>query len=442
MQSLNRTSSHITDSRPIRVLQFGGGNFLRGFFNWMVDILNAEAGFDGGVLLIKPTEGGGYQQLQAQDGLFHTILQDRSGEVTCLIKCIQEVIHPYREWQKFLDTASLPFCRFMVSNTTESGITYQYEELDFNKTPNSFPAKLTIWLYHRFKEFKGDPTKGMIMLPTELIEDNGGKLSSYVLKHAEDWNLGNDFSAWIEQYNYFCNTLVDRIVSGFPKENADKIQQTLGFKDLQITVGERYHQWVIETHFDIQNELPFHKTKLKVNFVKDLSPYREIKVRILNGAHTALVPIGMQAGLVTVFEVMIDGQLGKFIKELIYSEIVPTFTDPSIDARKFAQETILRFENPHINHRLESISVNAIKKFQVRLLPTIVLYLKQFKIYPRRIMFCWAALLYASCEDAYELSILKDWDLMGLEEAQVVQQLQLDLENISSQGIRKALKLI
>ncbi len=408
----------------------------------MVDILNDQADFDGGVLLIKPTERGGYEKLRAQDGLFHTILQDHSGEVTRLIKCIKEVIHPYRDWQKFLDTASLPFCRFVVSNTTESGIVYQYEQLDLSKPPKSFPAKLTIWLYHRFKEFKGDPNKGMIMLPTELIEDNGGKLSSCVLKYAKDWNLGNDFYSWIKRHNYFCSTLVDRIVSGFPIENTLEIQQTLGFEDQQITVGESYHQWVIETHYDLQNELPFHNTDLKVKFVEDLSPYRDIKVRILNGAHTALVPIGMQAGLSTVYDVMTDPDFGKFIKELIFQEIVPSFTDSSIDAREFAEQTILRFENPHINHRLESIALNALNKFQVRLIPTVVLYLKQFEIYPKRIMFCWAALLHVSSEDANDLSILKDWDLMGLEKAQIVQQLQLDLENIRSQGARKALKSI
>ena len=442
MEPLNRATSDIVDSKPIRVLQFGGGNFLRGFFNWMVDVLNEEAGFEGDVLLIKPTAGGRYEQLMDQDGLFHTILQDYSGEDIRLIKCIQEVIHPYREWHKFLDTASLPLCRFMVSNTTESGIAYQYEELDLSKPPNSFPAKLTIWLYQRFKEFKGDPTKGMIMLPTELVENNAGNLRYCVLLHAKDWNLGNDFKTWIEECNYFCNTLVDRIVSGFPKNNVDKIQQALGFNDQQLTVGEYYHQWVIEDHHDIQKELPFCKTNLNVQFVEDLGPYRDIKVRVLNGAHTALVPIGMQADLTTVYEVMTDPHLGKFIKELIHHEIVPTFTDPLIDAKNFADETVTRFENPYINHQLQSISVNALKKFQVRLIPTIVLYLKQFEIYPRRIMFCWAALLHASSEDANDLSILKDWDLMGLEEAQVVQQLQLDLQNIHSEGIRKALEMI
>jgi tagaturonate reductase len=436
MKTLNRAALHLTNSKPIRILQFGGGNFLRGFFNWMVDILNDQAGFDGDVLLVKPTAGGGYEQLQDQDGLFHTILQNYSGEDIRLIKCIQVIIHPYQEWQKFLDTASLPLCRFMVSNTTESGIIYQHEVLDVSHPPSSFPAKLTIWLYQRFKEFKGDPSKGMIVLPTELIEDNGGKLKSCVLRLAKDWDLGNDFFRWIEQHNYFCNTLVDRIVSGFPKENAHKIQQTLGYKDQQLTVGESYHQWVIKAPQSIQSELPFNQTNLNVKFVEDLSPYRESKVRILNGAHTALVPIGMLAGLVTVYDVMTDAHFGKFIKELIHDEIVPTFTDPSIDAKNFAEQTILRFENPYINHQLKSISVNALMKFQVRLIPTVVLYLNKFNTYPRKIMLCWAALLYEDSDS------IDDWNLKGLEKSEVITQLQLDLKNIHSLGIRKAVELI
>ena len=442
MKQLNGANAGLTDHRPIRILQFGGGNFLRAFFDWMVDILNEKTSFHGDVVLVKPTDGSSYQALINQDCLYHTILQDSSGEVARLINCIQKTVHPYSDWDEFMNTASLPDCRFVVSNTTESGICYEFVDWKEDQVPSSFPAKLAHWLFRRFKVFNGDPSKGMIILPTELIEDNGKNLRTDILQHAEDWKLPKGFTEWIKNSNYFCNTLVDRIVSGFPEQNYQQIQQGLGFYDQQIVVGENYHQWVIESSVDIQQELPFSETELNVTLTDDLRPYRESKVRILNGAHTALVPIGLQAGLSTVYEVMSDGQLGPFIEDLMLTEIVPTFTDNSIDPESFAQETISRFKNPFINHQLKSISANCVKKFQVRLIPTIGLYLEKFNAYPSKIMFCWAALIHMEIGASIEVSLFEDWDLMALEREAVVNLLQVDLNNIELHGLRKAAKLV
>jgi len=310
MQKINRQISDKPKTLPLKVMQFGGGNFLRAFVDWMVHVLNQETDFNGGVAIVKPTERGNYDALKSQDGLFTVVLDGiKQGELVgekTLVDCVQEVVNPYIEWDAYLELAINPDIRFVVSNTTEAGIKFNSEDSFGHHPPREFPGKLTLWLYKRFQHFGNDVSKGCILLPCELIEDNGEALKTAVLKYAEYWNLGSDFVNWIYTANHFCSTLVDRIVSGYPADRADKIQPELGYDDELLVAGEYYHSWVIKCAELVQKELPFAKTDLNVEFVDNLVPYREMKVRILNGAHTSLVPVGYLAGLRLVKDVMSD----------------------------------------------------------------------------------------------------------------------------------------
>lgn len=397
MQILNREKIQNTESLPIKIMQFGGGNFLRAFVDWMVDVLNKETDFNGGIAIIKPTAGGDYSELKAQDGLFTVVLDGiKNGELISektVVTCVQKVINSYTEWERYLELAENPDLRFIVSNTTEAGITFNPEDTFKDTPPAAFPAKLTLWLYHRFQHFEGDPSKGCILLPCELIENNGKALNKCVLEFAENWQLGEDFKTWIDSANHFCSTLVDRIVSGFPKDRADEIQNQLGYKDELLVAGEYYHSWVIQGPDRFQKELPFSRTDLNVEFVDDLIPYREMKVRILNGAHTSMVPVGYLAGIRSVSEAMEDTTVSGFVESLLWEEAAKTLDFPEDVKRKFIADVLDRFRNPLLKHQLISISLNSTSKFVARLLPTMKdYYAKEGKL-PERIVFGLSALI-------------------------------------------------
>jgi len=300
MQNLNRQITNKPKTLPLKVMQFGGGNFLRAFVDWMVHVLNQETNFNGGVVVVKPTERGDYQVLKSQDGLFTVVLDGiKNSKLVAekiLVDCVQNVVNPYSEWDAYIEMAKSPDIRFIVSNTTEAGIRFNAADAFEGNPPKEFPAKLTLWLYHRFQHFGNDITKGCILLPCELVEDNGEALKAAVLQYTAHWNLDGDFVNWIYTANHFCSTLVDRIVSGYPLDRADKIHSELGYEDKLLVSGEYYHSWVIKGPELVRKELPFAKTDLNVEFVHDLVPYREMKVRILNGAHTSMVPVGYLAG--------------------------------------------------------------------------------------------------------------------------------------------------
>lgn len=397
MHQLNRTTSNKPKTLPIKVMQFGGGNFLRAFVDWMVYVLNQETDFNGGVVIVKPTERGDYQTLKSQDGLFTVVLDGiKNGELVAektLVDCIQEIVNPYSEWDAYLELAKNPDIRFIVSNTTEAGIKFNPDDTLEDSPPKEFPAKLTIWLYHRFQRFGNDISKGCILLPCELIEDNGEELKTAVLQYAEQWNLDRDFVNWIYTANHFCSTLVDRIVSGYPSDRAVKLQAELGYKDKLLVAGEFYHSWVIKGAVHVQNELPFTETDLNIEFVDDLVPYREMKVRILNGAHTAMVPVGYLAGLRLVKEVMDDEIVGGFVASLLINETIQTLDFPAAVSQKFVQDVLDRFRNPLLKHQLISISLNSTSKFVARLLPTLTDYYVAKGSLPKRIVFGLSALI-------------------------------------------------
>jgi len=382
---------------PEKVLQFGEGNFLRGFANWMVDALNRKGLFGGSVVVVQPIQQGLADVVQQQGGLYTLLLRGIQGgklvESREIITAISRALNPYPQWAEVVEVAQSPDLRFVISNTTEAGITYAEEPYVPATCPTTFPAKVAALLYARFKEFNGDPTKGLIFLPCELIEQNGAKLEECVLKYAAAWKLGVPFCEWVLSANFFLNTLVDRIVPGYPREEASKLTRELGYEDKLMVAGEVFHLWVIEGPEELAGEIPFHKAGLNVIWTADLAPYRLRKVRVLNGAHTASVLGAYLAGLNTVGEMVKDPVFGKFVEQAVFDEIVPLLTMKAGEARSYAEAVLERFNNPFIKHELLSISLNSVSKWKVRVLPSLLDYVNQFGKLPPALTFSLAALI-------------------------------------------------
>ncbi|MCW2120939.1 tagaturonate reductase [Flavobacterium sp. 7A] len=398
MQPLNRKTANNSYTAPERIMQFGGGNFLRAFSDWMFDVLNKETEFKGSVVIIKPTQKGDYDELSQQDGLFHVALDGiRKGvllSTVTLVECVSRVIQPYTEWEEYLKLSENPDLRFIISNTTESGIRFSKTDQLNDNPPHEFPAKITVWLHHRFNHFKGEHSKGCILMPCELIENNGEALKKTILQYANHFKLSNDFIQWIENSNYFCNTLVDRIVSGYPTDRAAEILEKTGYNDPLLVAGEDYHSFVIQGPEIVQKELPFAKTKLNVQFVDDISAYREMKVRILNGAHTSLVPVGYLFGLRTVKQSMDNPIILQFVKEVLSEEITKTLQNfPDDELQNFVNAVLDRFKNPTLKHFLISISLNSTSKFMARLYPALIEYTESQGQLPKRIVFSLSCLI-------------------------------------------------
>jgi len=396
LKKLNRTTTP-TAIRPIKIVQFGEGNFLRAFVDWIVDVLNEKTDFNGAVEIIQPIKMGMAQMVNKQDGLYHVILKGvQQGKVfseTRLVTSVLKAINPYEDFESYLTTAENPDLKFIVSNTTEAGITFHASDLNPATLDESFPGKLTQLLFHRFKFFNGDKEKGLTFLPCELIENNGDTLKETILRYAGLWRLPEDFKLWITSYNQFCNTLVDRIVPGFPKETIHEIQQSIGYDDNMVVQAEPFHLWVIEGPENLQQEFPANKAGLQVKFVKDLTPYRTRKVRILNGAHTTLVPVAYLAGIRTVKDSIDDKNIGTYIRNVIFNEIIPTLDLPADELAQFANDVIERFQNPFIKHELLSIALNSISKFKVRVLPSVLEFKKRTGKLPLDLLYSLAALI-------------------------------------------------
>lgn len=397
MQKLNRTQANITSAFPEKILQFGGGNFLRGFVDWIVDIYNQKTGEQLGVLVIKPTQRGDYDAWREQDGLFHVLTKGiRDSKLVDehhLVKCISNIIHPYHNWAAYLASAQNPSLRYIISNTTESGIRFSPDDQLADVPPREFPAKLTLWLYQRYRFFKGKEDAGCVLIPTELLMDNGDKLKDCILQYARHWNLETGFEKWLNEANTFCNTLVDRIIPGVGKEARAKVWEEVGFEDVMITQGEPYHLWAIEAPQSVREALPLDKIGLNIIYTDDLTPFRTSKVRLLNGAHTTMVPVGYLYGLETVQETVEHKVMGRFVRKAIFNEIIPTLDLPEMNLEQFANDVLDRFKNPFIKHRLISISLNSISKFKTRVLPSILEYEQQKGALPRCLVFSMAALV-------------------------------------------------
>lgn len=396
MQKLNKNVYDHYTQYPEKILQFGEGNFLRGFVDWQIDQLNQHTDFNGSVAVVQPRGSEKIKRLNEQDGLYTLFLQGmKDGEAVnehMIINSISRGIDLFSDYEAYKELASSERLRFIISNTTEAGIVCDEKDRLEDRPQKTFPGKLTAFLYFRYQAFKGDQTKGCVLLPCELIEKNGEKLKETVLHYAGLWKLEEGFTQWIHEANTFCNSLVDRIVPGFPVDSIDEITADLGYQDDLIVVGEQYYLWVIEGPDWIGKELPFAAAGLNTKIVSDLTPYRTKKVRILNGAHTAMTPVALLYGLKTVRDAVEHPEVGRFIRELIDDEILPVLKMEGLS--QYADDVLNRFKNPYIKHYLESIALNSVSKFKTRNLPTLKEYAEQKGQLPERLVFSFSALLY------------------------------------------------
>lgn len=380
-----------------RIIQFGEGNFLRAFANWMIHEMNKKANFDGGVVAIQPINQGLIKMLNDQDGLYTLYLNGiKNGKAISeheIIDCIQRGINPYENYSDYLAIAENPDLRFMISNTTEAGIAYNADDQLEDAPQSSFPGKLTALLYKRFQTFGGASDKGLILIPCELIDKNGENLKKIILQYADDWALGKEFVEWINEDNIFCNTLVDRIVPGYPRDKMDAITKELGYKDNLVVEGEQFHLWVIEGPKSVKEEFPSEVCGLNVIFTDNQEPYRTRKVRILNGAHTSLVPVGYLYGIDRVRESLEDKVVGQFLKDTLFNNICPTLDLPEEELSQFSADVLDRFRNPYLEHELMSISLNSISKYKTRVLPSVLEFIKRKEALPMNLLFSLAALI-------------------------------------------------
>ncbi|WP_077624567.1 tagaturonate reductase [Sediminibacillus massiliensis] len=382
---------------PERVVQFGEGNFLRGFVDWMIHEMNKRGIFQGRVVAIQPTPHGKVvPKLNEQDGLYTLIQQgiDQGEQVEKyeLISSISRGINPYENWEQVLELATAQDVEFVFSNTTEAGLVYEKEEYERDVSPVSFPGKLAAFLYERFQHFAGDLKKGLTIIPCELVEDNGDLLKELVLRKADDWKLPEEFKEWVDEANRFCNTLVDRIVPGYPADKSKDYEQILGYEDKLLVVGELYHLFVIDPGTDKKELLPFKEAGLNVEWA-DPATYRKLKVSLLNAPHTMIFSTGYLAGVDTVRELMEDEQLSQFVRKAIYEEINPLLSFPESEKNEFAETVMDRFRNPFIAHKLTDIGLNGISKFKSRVLPFMLDWQEKGNGAPMFMTFSLASLL-------------------------------------------------
>ena len=360
------------ESAPERVLQFGEGNFLRGFVNYFIDLMNEKSGFDSKTVVVQPIAAGLADMINEQEGLYTLYLRGMENGQRVnrkrVISNISRCLNPYSDYKALLELAKSPDLRFIVSNTTEAGIVFDDGSAFDQEPPASFPAKLTRFLFERFQQ--GLP--GFVILSCELIDNNGQELKKCVDKYIEYWQLPFEFAAWVEAENIFCSTLVDRIVTGYPRSEKDALNYENGYVDDLINTAEVFGFWVIEGPASLREELPFAEAGLPVMIVDDHTPYKQRKVRILNGAHTSMIMAAYLAGQDIVRESMDDDLIRGFMTRTIYDEIIPTLSLPEDELKEFAASVTERFANPYIDHSLLAISLNSISKWRARVMPSLL----------------------------------------------------------------------
>ncbi|MDR1652279.1 MAG: tagaturonate reductase [Prevotellaceae bacterium] len=376
MKELNKKSVD-KPALPIRILQFGEGNFLRAFVDWMIDKANAQGVMNHGIAVVQPIPGGEFVRsiFDKQDCLYHVYLEGikhkKPIKEVSLVKSIVEVINPYDNYAEYERLILSSDLEMIISNTTEAGIRYEDGDNLAALPPKSFPAKMTALLHKRWQKFNGDAEKGLLIICCELIENNGSTLREYVLQHAHSNQLESEFIAWVENSCHFYDTLVDRIVPGFPKENIDLIKQELGFDDNLVVKGEYFHVWAIGGDSIIREKFPLDKAGLNVLFMSDIRPFRTKKVRILNGSHTAMVPVALQMGCATVMEAFNKPEIEKYIMKMVDNEALPMIDEDPAELKTFAAKILERFYNPYLKHYLKDIALNSISKWETRNFPTV-----------------------------------------------------------------------
>ena len=435
--------------RKETVIQFGEGGFLRGFADYFFQKLQDKGLFDGSVVIVQPIEKGMCSVLEQQGCEYNLFLRGiDNGQVVdehTHIDIISRCVNPYENFESYMKLAENPDFRFIVSNTTEAGIEY-VDSNQFTDAPaRSFPGKLTQLLYKRFRL----GLKGFIILSCELIDHNGEELEKCCLRYADLWGLGEEFKTWLVQENDFCSTLVDRIVTGFPRDEHEELCRRIGEQDNMMDTAEIFHLWVIQgSHED---ELPLQKAGFHVVWTDNVDPYKKRKVRILNGAHTSMVLGAHLYGLKTVGECLKDEKVSALLRKCIFGEIIPAIGDTE-DNRKFGEAVLERFSNPFIKHMLLSIALNSVSKFRARVLPTILEYRDMFGSCPQGLTFSLAALMaFYRTDDANDSQeimdfmktapvedILKREDYWGQDLSPLLADVKKWYELIETEGMDKA----
>lgn len=386
MQQLNRKNFN-KNNYPTKIMQFGEGNFLRAFVDWQIDILNETTDLNAGIAIIRPIDYDALPLLNVQDGLYTSIIRglNEAGEAVAehrIISSVNEEIPVYKEFAKYMALAENPELKMIFSNTTEAGIEYIDTDKLTDAPAKAFPAKLTQWLHHRFEFFNGSSDSGVVIIPCELIDYNGEKLKEIVLQYCQLWQLSDTFVSWLNNDNDFCSTLVDRIVTGFPRDEHAELQEKLGYLDNFMVTAEHFHLFVIQGPDHLADLLCLEGSELNIKIVDDISPYKQRKVAILNGAHTAMVPLAYMANIDSVGEALAEPLFERYLTALISNEIIPTLDLPKDELQAFANDVLNRFRNPYIHHLLMAISLNSMTKVKTRLLPQLLTFVESKKTVP------------------------------------------------------------
>lgn len=393
------SDTQYTFDLPVKVLQFGTGVLLRGLCDYLIDQANKQHVFNGRIVVVKSTAGSA-ADFAAQDGLYTVCVRgvDSNGatiDEATTVGAISRVVSAQDNWQGILQIARNPHLEVIISNTTEVGIQYVEENI-FQSPPQSFPAKLTAFLYERFRTYGGKKDKGVVVVPTELITDNGLKLRECVEKHSAYNELGKLFNKWLKYHVKFCNSLVDRIVPGKPDAATHAaLEAKLGYEDSLLTVAEPYYLWAIEGDDRVKKMLSFEQLFDNVIVDEDISYYRERKLRILNGSHSTAAPLGYLSGFDITFQCMQDPAMSKYYENVIYQEVVPTlpFEEQAEELKTFAGDILNRYRNPFIQQKLIGITLQQTSKMNARNVMTIQRYYKQFGTVPKHFALGFAAYL-------------------------------------------------
>lgn len=396
MKELNKETAPKI-SHPERVIQFGEGNFLRAFADWMIGEMNEKAGFNSSVVVVQPIEQGMAGALNRQDCLYHVNLQglEKGEKVNSLtmVDVISRALNPYTDFETFLKLAEQPEMRFVISNTTEAGIAFDPSCKLSDAPASSYPGKLTQLLYHRFNTFNGDKTKGLIVFPCELIFLNGHRLKKTIDQYIDIWELGEDFKAWFTESCGVYATLVDRIVPGFPRKDIDAIKEKLQYNDNMVVQAEAFHLWVIEAPLSVAEEFPADKAGLNVLFVPSEEPYHERKVTLLNAPHTVLSPVSWLSGIGIVRDACRHEIIGKYIRKVMFEELAETLDLPKDELIRYGNDVLERFNNPFVDHSVTSIMLNSFPKYRTRDLPGLKTYLKRKGTLPRGLVLGLAGII-------------------------------------------------
>ncbi len=382
---------------PVKIMQVGEGNFLTSFFDWMVDQAIKAGKYNGSIALTCPLNyDGKINTLNSQDKLYTVVQRGFKGDTEIfeqdIISVFSKVFNYNAEWDTFMNIAEQESLDVVISNTTEAGLAYKNVSLENVATEGLYPGKLTAFLMHRFNTL-GNISKKLLIFPCELVAENGRVLKEFVAKHAEDFGASEEFKTWVNENCVFLNNLVDRIVPGYPREDAQAYFDRFGYKDEAMSMCEPFFLWAIEGSEELDKILPLKESGLNVQWLESLHDTQLLKVRILNGSHTLITPQSILKGFNQVDEVVENEEMKEYLNETLQKEILPSLKNKTGNKEEFASTVLGRFRNLHIKHKLESISMNSVSKFQNRLWPTIKSFIEDNNKFPENMMIGLAGLL-------------------------------------------------